>query len=57
MKYIYENDLFDVLTFGDIFNVDYKKINCTQGSDILKYYLFNMKTHKIDNHKNGLISI
>jgi hypothetical protein len=56
-KYIYDNRIFDMLTFTDIFNVDYESMNCIKGSSILRYYLYNINIPLINNKKNGLITI
>ena len=56
-EYIYNNDIFDVITFTDIFYFDYNNIKCIPGSGYLHYYLFNSKVKKIENYKNGLITI
>lgn len=55
-EYIYKNDIFDVLTLTDTFK-DLFKMKCVPGSGNLKYYLYNMSSSKIDNHKNGLVTI
>lgn len=55
-EYIYTNSIFDVLTLTDTFK-DLSKMKCVPGSGNLKYYLYNMTGSKIDNHKNGLITI
>lgn len=56
-EYIYENGIFDVLTFADIFNKELQIEKVIAGTGNLKYYLYNMSSSKIDNHKNGLITI
>lgn len=56
-EYIYIHKLFDLITFSDIFNIDYSKIKCLQGSGLLKYYLFNISSCNIEPYKNGLITI
>lgn len=56
-QFIYKNDIFDIITFGDIFNIDYKSIKCIQGSSILKYYWFNMVCKFSNSYENGLITI
>jgi hypothetical protein len=56
-QYIYENKIFDVLTFCDIFNDNYTKMKCIKGNGNLKYYLFNCNSTKIPNHRNGLVTI
>jgi hypothetical protein len=56
-EYIYNNNIFDVISFTDIFDIDYNIIKCVPGSGTLSYYLFNMKLGTIKNSKNGLITI
>ena len=56
-EYIYKNNVFDVTTFSDIFNINYNNIKCIQGSGVLRYYLFNITCNSIDSIKNGLITI
>jgi len=56
-QFIYKNGIFDIITFGDIFNIDYKSIKCIQGSSILKYYWFNMVCKFSNSYENGLITI
>lgn len=55
-EYIYSKRIFDVLTLPDMFK-DLSKIKYVKGTGNLKYYLYNMSSSKIDNHKNGLITI
>jgi hypothetical protein len=61
-EYIYINNIFDVLTFADIFGpaqtTEYiNKMKFIPGTGNLKYYLYNMSSTKIDNNKNGLVTI
>jgi hypothetical protein len=56
-EYIYNNDLFDVLTLSDIFDINYNKYKYIRGSGVLRYYLYNFKISVINNNKNGLITI
>ena len=56
-EYIYINNIFDVITFADHFNINFKQMKCVQGTGELKYYLFNYNFTKICNHKNGLVTI
>lgn len=57
-KYIYDNSIFDILTFSDIFDIDYENTNCIiKGSSILRYYFYNMKIPCIINCRNGMITI
>jgi hypothetical protein len=56
-EYIYKNEIFDVITFADHFDIDFKQMKCIKGTGELKYYLFNYNFRKIDNYKNGLITI
>jgi hypothetical protein len=56
-EYIYINKIFDVITFADHFDIDFKQMKCIEGTGELKYYLYNYNFRKIDNCKNGLITI
>jgi hypothetical protein len=56
-EYIYKHQLFDLVSFCDIFEFDYKKIKAILGTGKLKYYLFNVLSSTIPNHKNGLVTI
>lgn len=53
-KYILTNNIFDIVSFTDIFPI---KIKSIPGSCILKYYLFNTNYNLVENSKNGLITI
>lgn len=56
-EYIYTHKIFDLITFSDIFQIDYKKINCIQGSGFFKYYMYNVECSYIENSRNGIITI
>jgi ribosomal protein S18 acetylase RimI-like enzyme len=56
-KYIYDNCIFDILTFTDIFDVDYESMNYIKGSSLLRYYFYNLNIPLINNKKNGMITI
>lgn len=56
-EYIHNNDIFDVITFSDIFNIDPIPLKCIDGSCSLGYYFYNLQCPTIPNHKNGLITI
>ena len=56
-EYIHNNDIFDVITFSDIFNIDPIPLKCIEGSCSLNYYFYNLQCPVIPNHKNGLITI
>jgi hypothetical protein len=56
-KYIYDNCIFDILTFTDILDVDYESMNCIKGSSLLRYYFYNINIPLINNKKNGMITI
>jgi hypothetical protein len=56
-EYIYNNNIFDVLTFSDIFDIDYNKLKCIRGTGILRYYFYNLSCSQIQNTKNGVITI
>ena len=56
-RFIYEHNMFDILSFSDIFNIDYKSLKCIQGSSILKYYWFNVVCPLVNSYENGLITI
>jgi hypothetical protein len=55
--YIFDNNIFDLISFTDIFDMDYNIVKCVPGGGSLSYYLFNMKLNYIKNSKNGLITI
>ena len=54
-------EMFDLITLTDIFPIktkeDYLKMKFIEGSGSLNYYVFNMNVNKIDNMKNGLVTI
>ena len=56
-EHIYIHKIYDLITFGDIFNINYNDIKCIAGSSLSKYYLFNLKSSKIEAYKNALITI
>lgn len=56
-EYIYKNKIFDLITFSDIFPIDYKKSNYIEGSGFFKYYLYNVTCPSIENNKNGIVII
>lgn len=56
-QYVYTNNIFDVITFSDIFDMDYNKLRCIRGSGVLRYYFYNMICNPIKNSENGLITI
>jgi len=56
-EYIYKNNIFDVLTLPEMFNQELILDKMINGTGNLKYYLYNMSSSKIDNHKNGLVTI
>jgi hypothetical protein len=56
-KYIYDNKIFDILTFTDIFDINYSNMNCIKGSSIMRYYFYNMKIPRLINSRNGMITI
>jgi hypothetical protein len=56
-KYIYDNCIFDILTFTDIFDVDYESMNCIKGSSLLRYYFYNVYIPLINNKRNGMITV
>ena len=56
-KYIFNNNIFDLVTFADIFNFRYQSVDLVKGNGLLHYYLFNIISNVIENHKNGLITI
>jgi len=56
-EYIYKNDIFDVLTFAEIFNKELILKKIITGTGNLKYYLYNMSSNKIENNCNGLVTI
>ena len=56
-KFMYDNDILDLVTFSDIFNVNYDDIKCVRAGSIFRYYFYNIKCPVIKNYKNGLITI
>ena len=54
-EYIYINDIFDVITFSEIF--ERKLDKCINGNVFSKYYLYNMSCPKIEFYRNGMITI
>jgi len=56
-EYIYNNNIFDVVTILDIFDFDYNKINLICGSGLLRYYFFNTNISITNNNLNQLITI
>lgn len=56
-EYIYLHKIFDVITFSDIFDIDYNQIKCIKGTGELKYYFYNLKYKQIKSYKNGLVTI
>lgn len=56
-EFIYKNDIFDVITFSDIFDVNYNDLKCIKGECSLRYYLYNLNCRLIENPRNGLITI
>lgn len=60
-EYIYlfedSNKIVDVITWSDLFNVDESCTIAVKGSGFLKYYLYNIQTIPISNHKNGLVTL
>jgi len=56
-KYIYDKGIFNLITFTDIFDINYEDINCVKSDTVLKYYFYNLNCPLIQNNKNGLITI
>lgn len=56
-EYIYKNDIFDMITFTDIFDIDISTMKCVKGTGQLSYYFYNLQSPLIKNNKNGLITI
>jgi hypothetical protein len=54
-------ETIDMITLTDIFPVskkeDYVKLKFVEGSGSLSYYIFNMNVNKIENKKNGLVTM
>ena len=46
-----------MVSFCDIFDINYNDINVETQDIVSKYYLFGRKISKIVNSKNGLITI
>jgi hypothetical protein len=56
-EYIYFYNIFDLITFSDIFNIERTKMKCIEGAGELNYYFYNLQVPPIKNSKNGLITI
>lgn len=59
-EYIYKNDIFDLITVMDIFDIndeDYSKLKLLKGSADLYYYFYNVNLSPIDKYRNGLVTI
>lgn len=56
-KYMYDNNIFDVITFSDIFDINYDDIKCIKNKGVFRYYFYNIRCSVIKNDKNGLITI
>lgn len=55
---IYLNEIYDVTTLVDIFEIKYDSIKFINGTGILRYYMWNMNLdNPIPNHKNSLVTI
>jgi hypothetical protein len=54
-EYIYKHEIFDVITYMDLFNFDL--INITPGTGYLYYHCGNISLPRIENHKIGVITI
>jgi len=54
-------ETIDMITLTDIFPInqteDYTKMKFLGGSGSLSYYIFNMNVNKIENKKNGLVTL
>ena len=53
--YCQKHKIADILSFTDVFPNSLS--TCVQGSGSLHYYAFNMNMNKIENSKNGLVTI
>ena len=60
-KYIYDNNIFDVITMMDIYNKcdhkEYELMNYSRGSGNLGYYFFNIYNTMIENSRNSIVTI
>lgn len=56
-KFMSDNDIFDLVTFSDIFDVNYDDIKCVKNNSMFRYYFYNIRCPVIKNDKNGLITI
>lgn len=56
-KYIYDNDIFDVITWTDFFDINNNICKSVKGSGNIKYYLYNLEMNTIKNNENGLFTI
>lgn len=57
MEYIKSLNIFHLINFSDIFNIDYNNIKVSKGTKSLKYYLLNTSITTVEPNKNGLITI
>lgn len=59
-KYCKENNIFDMITMLDPFGTsekDYKRMKFLKGTGKLYFYMYNMTMNKVDNGRNGLMTI
>lgn len=56
-KYIYNTDIFDVITWTDFFDINNNICKSVNGSDNIKYYVYNLEINTIKNNENGLFTI
>lgn len=56
-EYIFNNGLFDLVNFSDIFDFDMSLIKTVSGSSQLKYYSLNNNISTIVPSRNGLVTI
>ncbi len=56
-EYSLNNDLLDVITMTDLFDVNYKNIKFLKGTESLNYHIYNLETPRTKPCKNGLVTI
>lgn len=56
-EFVWKNNIFDVITWSDLFNVLESSSKAIKGTGFLKYYLFNIKINPIPNEYNGIVTL
>ena len=55
--FVYTNNIVDVITWSDFFDINNSQCIAVKGSGFLKYYLYNIQMYKISNNLNGLVTL